>query len=186
MSELFLREFDFPVDFSGDTALLRYEVCEPRAVAGHVSVRRGYNELGALCKEHLVVAVRDKGSPTRPTMTKAVVVVRKLNDLIPLPEGCGNLVPPGFLQSSGGRFQYYVFLCPDADRAIDNSSGGTTLPPPERASSTPSAEASETGCPCVVLGPSVHESEEAQTTSEAEPPDDWEFPDVAPASGASR
>lgn len=168
----FIREFEFPLDFSGNALLIRYEVSNPRARVGDISVRKDFDEEGRLLREYGVIGIFDEGSPAHPKLLKTLVLVRRLNDIVPLPSEAS--VPIGFLQSSGGRFQCYVCQGRGDGLPIGSTAEGTTSPPPERESSIRVSNGStEQCCPCVVAGPTVHASASAETTSEGEPSDWW-------------
>ena len=181
----FLREFIVPAELPVDIFKLTFMVTSPKAYVDHVRVQREYFEGGNGYQDNVHVAVRDQGSPTKVTHALDVFLVRRLNDLVALPDHCGKCL--GFLQSSAGRFACYVFSSRHSPRHASSSSVETTSPPPERASSTPAPRRDASACSCVFDGTTRHESEvqpSAQKPAEAESQEDWGFPSDALASGA--
>ena len=162
---IFLREFEFQTDFTEDVKVFEYEVCDKDAAVCHVYLRRN---IEPPFDEFVRVAVRDRGSPTEPTMTKAIVVVRRENDIIPLPDDCGKLL--GFLRSSLGRFEYYVFEARRASRPIGSTETVATSPRPAKEHAIGCHLREHLACSCVFDGPSIHVGPPSDTTtSEASP-----------------
>lgn len=182
---VFLREFIIPAELPTDIFKLTFMVADLKAYVDHVRVQREYFEGAGGYQDNIHVAVRDQGSPSKATCALDVFLVRRLNDLIPLPDDCGKCL--GFLQSSAGRFACYVFSSRHSPRRASSSSEETTSPPPERASSTPAPQRDASACSCVFDGTKLHESEaqpSAQKPAEAESQEDWGFPSDAPGFGA--
>lgn len=182
---VFLREFIVPAELTGDSAKLTFMVTSPKAYVDHVRVQREYFEGGQGYQDNIHVAVRDQGSPVRVSFALDVVLVRRLNDLVPLPDDCGKCL--GYLQSNAGRFACYVFSSRHSPRRASSSSEETTSPPPERAASTPAPQRDASACSCVFDGTSIHAS--AAQPSEQKPAEDesqfgFGFPSDEPVFGA--
>jgi hypothetical protein len=175
-SEKFLREFSVALDFEGKSRLIEYEVSCKGAKVTHVTLRKDYDEKGRLAKEALVLLVQDKGS-IDPELVKCVVVVRRLNDLTPLPETCGALL--GYVQPSADRFAYYVFDAMVRPQDVRSKASETTSP------ARASVDSTEPSCLCVFDGATVHDADTdspSGTFRVAETPDWFESPSEAKAS----
>lgn len=177
--DVFLREFEAPTDFSGVAHVFEYEVCEPKAYVCHVAVHRGEEPP---FRESIRYTVRDRGSLAHPTAKKAIVVVRRENDLIPLTDDCGKLL--GFLRSSFGRFECYVFEALRAPTAIGSSVEEPTSHQPVKEHAIGCHLRDIVACSCVFDGPEVHGHPSAPIASPDTPESWWEFPGEEKASGA--
>ena len=186
MSDVFLREFEFPADFPGQSKVLEFEVCDPQAAVCHVTLRReNYidDQNWSQSKYFFRLTVRDRGSPTKHSTTKAVVVLRRLNELIPLSDDCGKLL--GFLRSDYGRDEYYVFEARRAPTATGSTASETTLSRPAKEHAIGCHLRDVVACSCVFDGPSAHASPPASPTSSgADTGSWWEFPGEPKASEA--
>lgn len=175
---VFLREFEAPTD----AETLEYEVCDKDAAPIHVYIRRTEFD-GTPLKEFFRLTVKDRGSVTKHTLRKAVIFVRRLNELIPLPDGCGRFL--GFLRSSVDRSEYYVFEARREPTAIDSTAEETTLSRSAREHAIGCHLRDVVACSCVFDGTSVHDGPPSEPkASEGEPGSDWGFPDELTASGA--
>lgn len=182
MSDLFLREFYVALDFEGAYKVIDYELCHEKAKAIHVTLRRDYDATGRAAAEYAVIAVRDRGRAASPVYSRSLVFVRKGNDLTPLPEVCGSLLT--VLQPRGDHFAYYVFDAILECRDVRSTSEETTSPAVSVAESTHAGLAKSPGCPCVVSGTTVHQTDMAESDGEEEPLAWWECPDEPQSSVA--
>lgn len=186
MNDTFLREFEFPTDFSGAAEAVWVEHFDAKAGIANVALRKDYTSNAQFrLVETIVVAVKDRGSPTKPKFARRVFIVRRMNAIVPLPEDCGKCL--AYLQSSVGRFAYYVFDSRSSPLAIGSSAAETTSPAPAKAECKPAPAASASVCPCVIQGTNWHD-QAAGTASQtsaatAARPDD-EFPDEPQEFGA--
>lgn len=134
MSELFICEWPFRLDFDGDHMEFDYGTAHPLAKADSVVVRKNYNEQGVLVQEMGHLIVRDHGN-TAGMRHKTAIVVRRLNDLTPLPENCGRLI--GAIQSHGGRWSFYVFDAKEGLPSQRSTSEETKSPELKKAADRP-------------------------------------------------
>ena len=178
MNAVFLREFEAPTD----TETLEYEVCDKDAAPVHVSLcRLDFPE--PKVREFFRLTVKDRGSATKHTLRKAVIFVRRLNDLIPLPDDCGRFL--GFLRSSVDRSEYYVFEARRAPTSIDSTAPETTLSRPAKEHAIGCHLRDVVACSCVFDGTTAHDGPPSEPkASEGEPAGDWGFPDELTGSGA--
>lgn len=172
---LFIREFRVDFDFDGPYRVVDYEVCREDTLWPQVSLRRDLDEQGRVSAEYAVLTIRDKGRPASPNYVKAVVVVRKANDLTPIPDVCGELL--AHLQPRGDHFAYYVCVARVESRDIGNTATETTSPAPAVERTSPAKTGSFPVCPCVEVGTSVHETGTAETGAGSTPLRWWESPD---------
>lgn len=176
---VFLREFEASTDFSGPAHVFEYETCDPDAYVCHIAVRRDGEPP---FREFIRYTVRDRGSIANPRAVKAIVVVRRENDIIPLRDDCGKLL--GFLRSAYGRFEYYVFEARLAPKAIGSSAETTTLSRPAREHAIGCHLRDIVACSCVFDGPNAHGAPPSEPkASEGGPDSWWEFPGGQQASG---
>jgi hypothetical protein len=179
---VFLREFEAPTDFSGTAQVFEFDVCSPEAYVCHVGIKKDYDDHGRLAREYIRYTVRDRGSATKHAAKKAIVVVRRLNDLIPLTDDCGKLL--SYLQSALGRFEYYVFEARRAPRTIGSTDEVATSHPPSAEHAIGCHLRAPLACSCVFDGTSAHSAPPADTNpSEASPESWWESPGESKASG---
>jgi hypothetical protein len=172
---LFAREFEIALNFTGDHIVVDYDTCHKLAKADHVVLRCEFDHLKRLFAEYGVIIVRDFGLETKPAWRRSVVVVRKSNDITPLPEEAGDLL--GVLSPKADHFAYYVFAAKGGPRSIGSSSAETTSLAPGVAKSTRACEHPPEGCPCVVAGTKVHDADRAETGGAAARPAWWESQD---------
>jgi hypothetical protein len=127
MSDLFLSESPFELDFDGSVMEFDYWHAHPKAKADAVVVRKERDDHGAVSSETGFIIVRDSGDMSKMT-TRRAVVVRRVNALTPLPENCGRLI--GAIESHAGRFAYYVFDAKEGSPSPRSSAAETTPPSP--------------------------------------------------------
>lgn len=181
MSEVFLREFEFPADFTEAVKVFEYEVCDKDAAVCEAYIRKGFEYGVSKYSEAIGITVRDRDSATKHSFTKAIVVVRRLNDLIPLTDDCGKLL--GFLRSSLGRFEYYVFEARRASQPIGSTESEATSPRPPKEHAIGCHLRAPLACSCVFDGTTTHDAPPSGTSSsEASPDSWWQFPDESKAS----
>lgn len=132
MSELFLCEWPFPLEFEGDSMVVEYQVAHPKAKIDDVITIKEYNLLGHPTGEKGFLLVKDLGDTSKLQKRRAIVVRRK-NELTPLPEECGKLVRT--IHCYGGRWTYYVFDGKELP-SRRNTSEETTPPSPEKSEDT--------------------------------------------------
>jgi hypothetical protein len=182
MNDLFLREFMVDLGFEGAYKVIEYETCHVRAKNVQVYLRREFDDAGRAMKEYAVIALRDRGEAADPTYRRSLVLVRKGNDLTPLPEVCGDLLT--VLQPRGDHFAYYVFASTEICRDMRSISEETTSPEQALAESIASDEDDSQACPCVV-DETTHLHEDTEQTGEAaSPPAWWEVLDTPQSSAA--
>ncbi len=140
MSELFLCEWPFSLDFDGDVLIVEYQVAHPKASVSEVLVIKEYNEQGHPIRERGYLLVRDTGDTSKMT-TKKAFVVRRHNELTPLPAECGKLVRA--FNCYGGRWSFYVFDAKEGSPSTRSTSAKTTTPGTSKAPDTSSPVASE-------------------------------------------
>lgn len=127
MSDLFLHEWAFRLDFDGSVKEFDYGHVHPKAKADAVLVRKIRDEHGAVVTEIGFLLVRDSGDTSKMVGRKAIVV-RTVNGITPLPENCGRLI--GAIESHAGRFAYYVFDAKGESPSPRSSAAETTPPSP--------------------------------------------------------
>lgn len=168
--------------FEGAYKAVDYETCHVRAKDVQVFLRREFDDAGRAMKEYAVIAVRDRGEAADPRYRRSLVLVRKGNDLTPLPEACGELLT--VLQPRGDHFAYYVFASTEKCRDMRSISEETTSPESAVAGSIPSDEGDCQACPCVYDETThLHEDME-QSGEEAAPLAWWEVLDTPQSSAA--
>lgn len=179
---VFLREFEAATDFSGPARIYEFDVCDPDAYVCHVGIKKEYDDQGRMVREYIRYAVRDRGSVTKHTAKKAIVVVRRQNELIPLGDDCGKFL--SYLQSSLGRFEYYVFEARRAPLPIGNTDEAATSHRPSGEHAIGCHLREPLACSCVFDGATKHDAPPSGTSPAAASPESWwEFPGESKASG---
>lgn len=176
---LFLFEVEFSLEFDGLYTVVHYETSHPKAKPGWVVVRRDYDDTGKAKREYGALMIRDSGDFVKKGWHRQAIVVRKGNDVTPIPDFCGELI--GYVTSYGGRWQFYVFDAKGESQSASSSSSETTSPAPAAAPKTRSRPA-EAPCPCVVSGTTTHEKDTGKTNDNGESLPWWESPDAPQSS----